>query len=157
MGNTALASGRLAPKNALTNKIVSDVRPSQKQIKLFDGRGLLLLVAPRGGKWWRFRFRFEGKHQTLALGTYPSVSLARARKLRDEARQLLAQGINPAAVRRADKAREISGELAADKQSKVRVSATIDGTIELWKGRAMLSLTPDEARGVNALLARLTT
>lgn len=67
----------------------------QKQIKKADGNGLHLLVKAGGGKCWRFRYMYNGKYQELALGQYPGVSLAEARKLATEARALLTQGVNP--------------------------------------------------------------
>ena len=69
-----------------------------------DERGLFLIITPAGGKWWRFRYSFGGKEKLLALGTYPDVSLAGARKRRDEARTLLADGIDPGEQRKAAKA-----------------------------------------------------
>lgn len=56
---------------------------------------MYLLVRKTGGKYWRMNYRFDGKQVTLALGVYPDVSLATARKRRDEARQLLADGRDP--------------------------------------------------------------
>ena len=61
--------------------------------KLTDGQGLYLLVKS-AGKYWRFDYRFADKRKTLALGTYPAVTLADARKARDTARALLAQPPN---------------------------------------------------------------
>ena len=49
----------------LTDTAIRTTKPADKPIKLFDERGLLLLVAPSGGKWWRFRYRFDGKHKSL--------------------------------------------------------------------------------------------
>lgn len=71
--------------------------------KLTDGQGLYLLVKS-AGKYWRFDYRFADKRKTLALGIYPAVTLADARKARDTARALLAQGIDPAAQKRMDRA-----------------------------------------------------
>ena len=72
----------------------------RKQVKKSDGNGLFLLVKSSGSKLWRMRYRFNNKHQELALGQYPTVSLAEARKMAAEARVLLVQGINPTAERR---------------------------------------------------------
>jgi len=58
------------------------------------------MVTPKGGKWWRFKYRFEGKEKLLSLGTYPDVSLADARERREVARKLLAQGVDPGAARK---------------------------------------------------------
>jgi integrase len=63
---------------------------------------------PAGGKWWRFRYRFDGKHKLLSLGTYPAVSLKQARAKRDEMRQHIAAGTDPSAVRKAAKTRRSS-------------------------------------------------
>ena len=70
---------------------------------MFDGGGLYLEVATTGSKLWRFKYRFNSKEKLLALGTYPDVSLAKARERRDEARQLLADGIDPGTHRKATK------------------------------------------------------
>jgi integrase len=71
---------------------------------MFDGRGLYLEVSPRGGKWWRIKYRFEGKDRRISLGVYPEVTLKEARRRCDESRRLLAAGIDPSAHRRAQKA-----------------------------------------------------
>lgn len=88
----------------LTDTAVRNAKPGAKPAKLFDERGLFLIVTPAGGKWWRFRYSFDRKEKLLALGTYPDVSLASARQKRDEARTLLAGGIDPGEQRKAAKA-----------------------------------------------------
>ena len=82
---------------------VSKIKPQQKQRTLFDGGGLFLLVTPPGGKLWRLKYRFDGKEKLFALGAYPEISLADARQRRDEARRQVAHGIDPGAVRKAQK------------------------------------------------------
>ena len=69
--------------------------------KVTDGRGLYLLVTPRGGRWWRFAYRFAQKGKTLALGTYPDVPLERARARHEFARDLLAHGVDPSELKKA--------------------------------------------------------
>lgn len=86
-------------------------KPKDKPYKLTDEKGLYLLVAITGGKWWRFNYRFEQKHKTLSMGTYPDTSLKIAREKRDDARKLLASGIDPGANRKATKATK-TGESA---------------------------------------------
>jgi len=73
---------------------------NKKQIKKSDGNGLFLLVKSNGSKLWRMRFKYASKHQELAFGKYPLVTLSKARELTKEARLLLAQGINPTTERR---------------------------------------------------------
>ena len=88
----------------LNNTAIRNARPGDKARKLFDGGGLYLEVSPSGGKWWRLKYRFDGKEKRLSLGVYPEVSLKDARERRDAARQLLAHGVDPSAHRKAQKA-----------------------------------------------------
>lgn len=78
---------------------ISQAKPQDKPRKLSDGRGLFLLIQPSGAKWWRFRYLFNGREKLLSLGVYPDVSLKDARERRDEARRLLANGIDPSVNR----------------------------------------------------------
>ena len=88
----------------LTNLKVEKAKPKEKQYKLADERGMYLLIHPRGGKWWRLDYRFQGKRKTLSLGTVPDVSLKEARKKRDEARSILDDGADPSYYRASAKA-----------------------------------------------------
>lgn len=74
--------------------------------KHFDGAGLYLEVTAAGGRYWRLKYRFGGKEKRLAFGVYPEVTLKAARQKRDEARRLLADGLDPGAIRQADKAEQ---------------------------------------------------
>jgi integrase len=88
---------------ALTDTFVRTVKPGRLAgEKHTDGAGMYLLVKETG-KYWRMNYRFLGKRKTLALGVYPEVSLATARKRRDEARRLLAEGIDPSQAKRDDR------------------------------------------------------
>ncbi len=87
----------------LTATKIDKAKPETKQKKLFDGGGLFLLIAPSGGKWWRFKYSFSGKSKTISFGTYPEISLAQARERREEARKLLANGVDPSENRKAVK------------------------------------------------------
>ena len=87
----------------LTDTAIRRAKPGEKPMKLFDGKGLFLLVNKTGSKLWRLKYRFEGKEKLLALGAHPEVRLAEARSQRDEARALLAEGIDPGEARKAEK------------------------------------------------------
>lgn len=100
---------------ALTDTAIRSAKAADKPKKLADAKGLYLLVTPAGCKWWRFDYRFGGKRKTLSFGVYPDVPLAGritqdkheikgARDLRDAARELIAQGIDPGENRKAMKA-----------------------------------------------------
>jgi Arm DNA-binding domain len=71
----------------LTDTAIRNAKPGSKPTRMFDGGGLYLEVAPRGGKWWRLKYRYGGKGKRLSLGVYPDVSLKNARQRRDEARK----------------------------------------------------------------------
>lgn len=88
----------------LTETQIKALKPGEKARKVADEKGLYLLVQPGGGKLWRLKYRVEGKEKLLALGAYPDVSLKMARERRDEARRLLAHGIDPSEHRKAHKA-----------------------------------------------------
>ena len=95
----------------LTDRAIRNAKPAKQPFRLFDGGGMYLEVAPSGGKWWRLKYRIEGKEKRLSLGVFPDVALAEARSRRDDARKLLADGIDPSAKRQADK-REAAGRAA---------------------------------------------
>jgi hypothetical protein len=59
----------------LTATGIRNARPGPKPLRLFDERGLYLEISPSGGKWWRLKYRFDGKEKRLSLGTHPDVSL----------------------------------------------------------------------------------
>lgn len=99
--------------DSLTDSAIKKATPSEKPLRMFDGKGLYLEVAPSGGKWWRFKYRFGGKEKLLSLGTYPETSLKRAREKRGEARALLESDVDPSVARKATKASRVGGGLGS--------------------------------------------
>jgi integrase len=87
----------------LSETKVRTAKAKAKAFKLFDGGGLFLFITPSGGKLWRLKYSFEGKSKLLALGAYPETSLADARQRREKARKQLADGVDPGAIRKAQK------------------------------------------------------
>ena len=87
----------------LTDAAIRRIKHEPKPFKRADALGLYLLIRPSGSRLWRMNYRFEGRQKTLALGVYPDVGLSEAREARDEARRKLRQGIDPAAVVKAEK------------------------------------------------------
>lgn len=101
----------------LTDSAIKVAKPKDKPYKLADGQGLYLEVMPSGSKLWRLKYRHSDKEKRLALGAYPTVPLQKARQRREEARQQLAEGIDPGeqkkAVRQARKAEGLTFEALA--------------------------------------------
>ena len=110
------AKGREPIKSDLQ---IRNMKPEAKlyRVACATGGGLCLEVAPGGGKLWRLRYRFDGVAKMLALGAYPAVGLADARQRRDEAKKLLANGVDPGAVKQAQKADK--AERAANSFEKI--------------------------------------
>jgi integrase len=96
----------------LTDTAIRKAKPTDKTQRFFDGGGMYLEMPPTGGKLWRLKYRYAGKEKRLALGSYPEVSLAKAREKRDDARKLLAGGVDPSEHRKATKS--IKAGLAAN-------------------------------------------
>lgn len=87
----------------LSDFSIRTIKPAEKIQKKSDGDGLQLWVMPLGSKLWRYAYRYNGKQRTLALGSYPEITLANARRKRDEAKTLLASGTDPGQQRKVDK------------------------------------------------------
>lgn len=118
----------------LTDTAVRNAKPAAKSRRLFDEKGLYLEVAPGGGKWWRFKYRYGGKEKRLSLGVYPDIKLKEARDKRDEVRNLLSNDIDPAAHRKAHKA------------ARAQVNAnTFEAVAREWHGKYGPGWAPDHA------------
>lgn len=87
----------------LTDTAIRKAMPGPKTRKLSDGKGLYLELSPAGGRWWRLKYRIAGVEKRISLGTYPETSLKAAREKMEEARALVAQGIDPSEARKVAK------------------------------------------------------
>ena len=148
------------PKTAppLSEYQVAKATATDKPYKLFDGNRLYLLVVPTrkgtGDKLWRINYRYNRKQKTLALGVYPEVTLEDARKLRDDALLLLAEGIDPSDARKSAKAQDKARVASNDSLPSVRL--VMGGGVEIWKGRAVVRLTSEEALFVREMMNKTT-
>lgn len=102
----------------LTDTFLRSLKPTGKVQKHSDGGGLYIFVSSTGGKLWRMAYRFDGKQKTLSFGAYPTVGLKSARQRREEAKELLANGIDPGSHKKAVKA-----AVLADSQNSFEVVA----------------------------------
>ena len=108
----------------LTATEIKSTKPRDKKYKLSDGRGLSLLILPNGSKLWRLKYRFQGKEKEYAIGTYPAISLSKAREKREELKSLVADGIDPNEKKKQDT--QVAKDVEAKKENTfLRVS-------ELW-------------------------
>ena len=87
----------------LTDTEIKKSKPKEKQYKLSDGAGLCLIITPKGSKYFRFDYSFNGKRKSISFGTYPDTSLKEARKKRSEAKELIKDGVDPSQKRKIEK------------------------------------------------------
>lgn len=113
----------------LSDVQISKAKPKDKQYTLFDGGGLHLLVTPTGGKLWRFKYRFQSKGHLISFGSYPAVSLADARQRREEAKKLIASGVNPSEIKKAQK---VSVASKSEKSFEVVARSWHARNVERW-------------------------
>jgi len=119
---------------ALTDTALKTAKPTDKPAIMADSDGLYLLIHPNGGKWWRFDYRFDGKRKTLSMGVYPDVPLKVARERRDEARKLVANGIDPGEHRKAHKTARA-----------VAVANSFETVAREWHSKMKPTWSPDHA------------
>jgi hypothetical protein len=115
----------------LNDVAVKKAKPETKPRKLSDGNGLYVLIHPNGGKYWQLAYRFAGKQKTLALGTYPEISLADARTQREAARKLIANGIDPGAAKQTEK-----------REAKIAAANTFESVAREWVENRSNDWTP---------------
>lgn len=127
----------------LTEVAIRNAKPREKPYKLFDERGLFLLIRPGAdqyrGRLWRLRYRYGGLEKLLSLGNYPDVSLKRAREKRDEARRLLADGVDPS-VHRKTKQLEKAETFQSIAHEWLDLRAKTMATVTLQKAQWLLGL-----------------
>ena len=83
----------------LSDAEVRKAKPQTKEVKMYDGGGLYLLLTPSGGKLWRLKYSFDGKERMLCIGAYPAITLIEARKVRDDVKAQLAKNIDPRVIK----------------------------------------------------------
>ena len=141
----------MAQVDLLTDKRVRALQPRQKPYRVADGRAMYLLVSPTGGKLWRVKFRHDGKERVLALGQYPDVGIAEARDKRDDARKLIAKGVDPVAHKRGQR----NAKHEQDSYTfSAAAAATLPTTRKAWERIAPARRAPHHRR--TELYARRT-
>lgn len=121
----------------LTDLEIKKAKPKEKPYNLPDGKGMYLKIMPTGGKLWRLAYRFSGKQKTLYLGEYPDLTLTEARKKQAEARELLAQGIDPAASKQETK-----------HAAKIAASSTFESVALEWHKKQSFDWSTSHAENI---------
>ncbi|MGF6664061.1 hypothetical protein QF000_005729 [Paraburkholderia atlantica] len=137
-------------RTPLSDAAVRAAVPLEKIWKLYDSLGLLVEIHPSGGKYWRLKYRFAGREKRLALGVFPDVTVRDARKLRDEARQLLAAGIDPGEVRKEERIAQREEE--DRREAAMRFMLDSDGALSFRLGKRCLNLTAAETAELRVFL-----
>ena len=158
MVKTPKPKNTYAPKTPLTTEMIEEAQPgintkgnlTDKSYKVWDSCGLFLLVTPAGGKWWRFKYRYESQEKQLSLGTYPLVPLDEARSQRDAFRALLTDGIDPSCHRQKEKMAKLAEE--ARQLAATRFTLESDGGLSIQLDKRCLALTPAETGELRSFL-----
>ena len=129
----------------LSDVAIRAAKPGLKAVKLSDEKGLFLLIAPSGGKLWRFKYRIAGKEKKLALGRYPDVALKDARERCAEARKLIAAGVDPSEKKRVDR-------IDATLKAATTFKAVADEYIAKCEREGRADVTVNKARWLLSLL-----
>lgn len=126
---------------ALTELAIKSFKPKDKLYRIADSGGLCLEITPTGSKLWRWRYNYGGKAQMLALGKWPSVTLASARKQRDSARELLDQGKHPNREKKAKKLKTMhEGENTFESLARRWLELKQNGLNEKYRTQCLVRL-----------------
>lgn len=127
----------------LSDTAIRKIKPRDKPFKVSDEKGLFLFVTPSGGTLWRLKYRFDGKEKLISFGAYPDVPLVRAREKRDEARRLLADGIDPSSHRKEHKA-----------MRHEMVTNTFEAIAREWYSKQLPEWAPAQAVKVKGIMEK---
>ena len=134
--------------NALSDTSIRNSKSRQKQYKIFDGQGLFVLIHPNGSKYFRYRYKLEGKEKVMALGVYPATTLKQAREKRLEAQSLVKEGSDPVRFRLELRAKREQEE----KEQLFKTQNTFENVSKDWLARETKRITPKHARDVKRSL-----
>ncbi|EMH9471043.1 Arm DNA-binding domain-containing protein [Proteus mirabilis] len=132
----------------VTNQKIASLDTKDKAYKFSIGEGLYLLVKPNGAKYWRMKYRINGKEKSLSFGVYPSISIEQAIQLRNEAKNKLRVGHDPAL----DKAIDRESKRVEKAKQIFQFSLSDSGGLTIKLNNSKLSLTPEQTEAMRAFL-----
>ena len=132
----------------LTDATITKAKPKEKKYKLYDGGGLFLLVMPTGAKRWRLKYRFDAKEKEYAIGTYPTITLKKARDTTLELKRLVADGIDPNEKKKQDKKTDTEDKKLTEFEKKTQLHLVVNEWLELHEKK----VTDYTAKKTKALL-----
>ncbi len=137
----------------LTENQIENLAPRARAFAVGDGGGLYLQIEPTGKKLWRMKYDRGQSETSISFGPYPDVSLADARRLRDEACRLIAEGVDPV-----DHRREQEKQARANRKTrpKLRLSMSDDGSLTIEKPTGRLVLNPAQVDALRSFLSAAT-
>ena len=154
----------------LTDKLIKSITPKEKAVRYFDGNGLYLEVSPKGGRWWRLKYRYAGKEKRISLGTYPTVSLKEARERSIDAKRALEKGVDPSFQKRrvradAEKTFEIVArewldtqkDAVTDKTQASNISRLERHVFPFIASASLKELTPPDILAICRRMEKVTT
>lgn len=140
------------PQKYPTHEELLSLKPKTKPYKVGMGNSLSIYVRPNGKLYWRGKYRFEGKENTLSIGNYPEISISAAHEQMDHAKKMIKLGINPNGAFREEK-RETREELRRRKvESMFKLDLSTDGGIIISRNEKTLSLTPEQTKALKTFL-----
>ena len=140
----------------LSDKEIKTAEPREKEYKLSDGKGLFIVVKIDGTKYFRFDFSYGGKRKSTSFGIYPKTTLKEAREKRDEARQLLANNINPISAKRIKKASEsLTLQNVVNEWIELRRKSSSEATI-IQNTRILKNINPISVKRIKRASEALT-
>ncbi|WP_328699454.1 Arm DNA-binding domain-containing protein [Burkholderia sp. 8Y] len=134
----------------LTDAAIRAAEPRAKNWRLYDSLGLILEVHPSGGKYWRLKYRVGGREKRLSLGVFPDVNANEARERRNQAREMLAAGVDPSELRKKERVAQRAEQTRTE--SAIRFRLDKDGDLSFQLGKRCVRLIGSETAELRAFL-----
>ena len=137
------------PHSAVKAKEIEALQPASKQYKYSVGGALYVLVKPNGSKYWRFKYYYNGKENSLSIGVFPYVSLKEAIAARDKAKQLLKDGVNPNEIKRQEAKSRLKPNIG---KAFFRMEVSINGELTIETYNKIVRLTQSQTESLRSFL-----